>query len=263
MQASLPFAPWIDPVGRRLPGIRPADMADWITADDAFAGQMALRDRLVVERPDDVIRMDPAAQPAAAELLDTVATYLADRPGYRRDGAMMTRPDGVAVAMDRDNPMATLARLCQDDFCILERRGDEHVLTAAVLCFPASWTLDQKFLRPLIGIHEPVASYDDALAPRVQRLFDAIRPDQVLWRANWLLYAHADLYQARREYERRPKPGLGASFLRSERQSLRRLPESGAVVFSIHTWVVARGNLTAEQEAGLVAALAETEGKHR
>jgi hypothetical protein len=125
------------------------------------------------------------------------------------------------------------------------------VLTAAVLCFPASWSLDQKFLRPLISIHQPVDSYSGDIARRVQRLFDAIRPDQVLWRANSLLYADPDLYQPRREGESRPRPGPAAPYVRSERQCLRRLPDSGAVVFSIHTWVVRRENLTAEQEAEL------------
>jgi hypothetical protein len=40
-------------------------------------------------------------------------------------------------------------------------------------------------------------------------------------------------------------------FVRSERQCLIRLPESRAVLFSIHTYVVARENLTPEQAAAL------------
>jgi hypothetical protein len=56
----------------------------------------------------------------------------------------------------------------------MERRGDEHVLTAAVLCFPASWHLADKIGRPLTTIHVPVKVYDETLARRVQRLFDGV-----------------------------------------------------------------------------------------
>lgn len=251
LQTSLPFAPWMEPAAARLPGIRPVDPADWLVADEAFAGQMALRDRLIEERPGTVLALDPAALPAAEELVETVAAAVADRPGYRRSDDAITRPDGVTVALAGGHPMAVAGRLAQEDFCILERRGEEHVLTAAVLCFPASWTLAEKAGRPLLGIHAPVESYDADIARRVQRLFDAIRPGQVLMRANALLYADADLHQPRRAVDRRPRPAPGApAFMRSERQCLVRLPRTGAVVFSIHTYVLRYEDLTVDQRAG-------------
>jgi hypothetical protein len=37
-------------------------------------------------------------------------------------------------------------------------------LTAAILCFPASWTLAEKLGRPLGAIHGPVAGYDPGMA---------------------------------------------------------------------------------------------------
>lgn len=251
LQTSLPFAPWMDSAAMRLPGIRPVDPADWLIADEAFAGQMALRDRLIADRADAVLALDPAARPAATELVETIATAVAERPGYRLSGDAITRPDGITVALEGDHPMAVAGRLVQEDLCILERRGQEHVLTAAVLCFPASWTLAEKVGRPLPGIHEPVESYDNDIGKRVQRLFDAIRPGQVLMRANALLYADPGLHQPRREGERRPRPAAGApAFMRSERQCLVRLPRTGAVVFSIHTFVLRYADLTAEQRAG-------------
>ncbi|NBO20730.1 MAG: DUF3445 domain-containing protein, partial [Rhodobacteraceae bacterium] len=89
------------------------------------------------------------------------------------------------------------------------------------------------------------------LAARVQRLFDAIRPEQPLWRQNWFLYEDPQLHQPRLEFEERPvqaKP-----YLRSERQTLLRLPGSRAVVFGIHTYVLALDALTPDQRAGLDA----------
>jgi dimethylamine monooxygenase subunit A len=257
LQSHLPFAPWIDPVARKLPGMRPVDLADWIVVDDAFAAQMRLRDSLTAAQPDVVLRLDNGARPAAEELLTMLVDTLGQLPGFDVQADGLRRPDGITVRLERSDPMATIARLCQDDFCILEKQDAEHVLTAAALCFPASWSLAQKFLRPLIGIHTPVPSYDSGIAARVQRLFDAIRPGQVLCRANVFLYHDADLHQPRREGESRPRPGGAADFVRSERQCLRRLPTSGAVVFSIHTYVVRRKNLTGAQETALRAYMSD------
>ncbi|MGB3148856.1 MAG: heme-dependent oxidative N-demethylase subunit alpha family protein, partial [Paracoccaceae bacterium] len=69
--------------------------------------------------------------------------------------------------------------------------------------------------------------------------------------ANSLLYVDPSLHQPRQEGESRPRQGLAAEFVRSERQCLRRLPETGAVIFSIHTYVVHRDNLTKAQEVSL------------
>lgn len=249
LQKVLPFAPWMEPASARLPGIRPVAMSDWLIRDEAFAGQMALRDRLIAERPAEVLALDVGARPAAAELLASVIRFLSDQPGYRRQGGRMLRPDGVEVLLDGAHPMAVLGRLCQEDLCLLETRGEEHVLTAAVLCFPASWTLSQKFMRPLTTIHVPVESYDESIARRVQRMFDAIRPGQVLMRANALRYFSADLHHPRKEGDPARHRGPSAPYLRSERQSLLHLPVTGAVVFSIHTYLLRFEDLTDEQKA--------------
>ncbi|MFC2967881.1 heme-dependent oxidative N-demethylase family protein [Acidimangrovimonas pyrenivorans] len=246
----LPFAPWADPRTRRLPGILPLEPGDWLRVDEAFAGQMAERDRLIAGKPEAVHRLAPEALPAARELLALVLAELSALPGYVVGREVVTRPDGMAVKLDRDAPLLTLGRLCQEDFCLLQQQGDEHVLTGAILCFPASWTLEEKYGRPLIGIHDNVPVYDDNIARRVQRLFDAIRPGRGLWRANALLYEDPSLFHPKREADPRKKPA-SAPFLRSERQCLLRLPESGAVVFSIHTYLLRVEDLSEEQAAAL------------
>ena len=54
-------------------------------------------------------------------------------------------------------------------------------------------------------------------------------------------YADPDLHQPRSASDRRPEPGRDLpGYLRSERQAVLRLPKTRAVVFSIHTFVVAR-----------------------
>ncbi len=149
----------------------------------------------------------------------------------------MTRPDGVDVAISRDAPLDTLARLITEDLCLLQKKNEVHVLSAAILCFPASWTLAEKIGKPLVGIHDPVPEYDAGLARRVQRLFDGVKTGQPIWRANMLRYDDPSLFQPHLENQPRLPASKTAGFERSERQVVWRLPQSGTVVFSIHTTV--------------------------
>lgn len=226
-------------VPRPLPGIAPLDMADWLLVDEAFAAQMAERARLLAERRADVLAVTGGAGPAMDELLQVVLEWLAQHgAGYAISAREVRRPDGVRVRIDRGDPMGTLGHLVQEDLCVMEKHGEAHVLTAAVLCFPASWRLSAKIGRPLLAIHDPVPEYP-AIARRVQRLFDGVQPGRPLWRFNAHGYGDPALYHPVRESgDEDARARL--PFLRSERQCVLRLPKTRACVFSIHTYVLAR-----------------------
>ncbi|MBM1813528.1 heme-dependent oxidative N-demethylase family protein [Pseudosulfitobacter pseudonitzschiae] len=224
-----------DVTPRALPGIQPVT-EPWLRVDEAYAGQMARRCDLLGTKPDKVLYLEPQAHAAAVELLEMVLERLPDL-GFAKAGEDVTCPDGRRVTVDRAHPMATLGRLVQCDFVLLDKRGAEHVLTGAVLCFPASWRLDEKAGRPLMAIHDTVASYDENIAKRVQRLFDGIQAGRPLWRFNALWYDDPELHQPRSVTEPRHQRD-GAGYFRSERQTLIRLPQSGTVVFAIHTYVL-------------------------
>jgi hypothetical protein len=224
---------------RPLPGIAPLDMAEWLLVDEAFAAQMLERARLLAERRADVLAVTEGAGPAVDELLQFVLDWLAKNGSdYEIFANEVRRPDGVTVPVCRADPMLTLGHLVQEDLCIMEKRGEEHVLTAAVLCFPASWRLAEKIGRPLLAIHVPVPDYPQ-IAPRVQRLFDGVQPGRPLWRFNVHGYGDPALYHPMREnVDEAARARL--PYLRSERQCVLRLPETRACVFSIHTYVMAR-----------------------
>ena len=249
----LPRLAWMEPAVARLPGIQPVLDDSWLLVDEAFAGQMAERDRLIAQSPALVLGMQEGARAAAEELYEAVLAKLARSKGYVVGADRVLRPDGVEVALDRGAPLLTLGRLVQEDLCLMQKQGEEHLLTGAVLCFPASWTLAEKLGRAMIGIHQPVAEYGPDLAKRVQRLFDAIRPEQPLWRMNYNVYAEPELFQPRREADPQPVQRAGR-YLRSERQCLLRLPKSDAVLFSIHTYLVPLESLSEAARDGLVAA---------
>jgi len=250
LQDRLPFLPWIDPRTRRLPGILPVDGRDWLRIDTAYAPQMALRDRLIAGQADVVHALLPEAKPAADELYAAAIDWLRQEPGFAVGAQAVRRPDGVDVPLDPAQPLLTLGRLVQEDLCLMQSDGGEYRLTGAILCFPASWSLAQKLGRPMTGIHDPVDVYDADMGRRVNRLFEAIRPEQPLWRMNYLTYDDFVLHQPRREGEKRVQP-KDHVYIRCERQCLLRLSSTRAVVFSIHTYVVDAGTVTADELAAL------------
>lgn len=251
MHDHLPSAPWMAEATRRLPGVQPVAMSDWLIRDERYAEQMALRDHLLAVLRARVFECQTGAEAACAELRDLVVAHLPD--GFAQRGRAITRPDGVVIDLDADHPLIVTARLVQEDLCILthDAAQGEHLLSAAVLCFPASWTLAEKIGRPLSAIHIPVEKYDDAMAKRVQRLFDMVRVAQPLWRQNALFYQNPALFQPASEAQPRKTPERRPEFLRSERQVILRLPVTGAMVFSIHTWVLPFGQLSPDQIEGL------------
>ena len=250
LHPALPFAPWADPRTRRLPGVLPLDMDDWLRVDAAYAGQMALRDTLSAERTGAVHALLPQAADAAAELFAMVAPRLPGL-GFVQVPGGWRRPDGMEVPA-AGPPLLTLGRLLQNDFCLMQPDGHgEHMLTGAILCFPAGWTLAEKLNRPLLRIHRPVPPYTDDVGRRVQRLMDAVRPETPLWRAN-ANHSRAPLFNPQPEDQDRTIRRADYPYIRSERQTLIRLPETRAVVFGIHTYVVRREDLTVAQEAALL-----------
>ena len=166
-------------------------------------------------------------------------------PGYHTGDGAFIRPDGVNLGGELSD-IEFVGRACQEDFCLLEKQRDQHVLTAAALCFPARWKLAEKLGRPLTGIHVPVAEYDENIARRVQRMFDGLQVGRPIWRANALYFQDPALFQPNKPTAFEPP-----EYFRSEFQVLRRLPETRAIVFSIHTVVLDLARMSERERSKL------------
>jgi hypothetical protein len=239
-QKSIPY----DTTYPKLPGTRPISPDEWIICDDAYSQQMALRDKLIETKRDKVLAISDQAYEAAVELSEVALEFSTMTFGYQISNDEVIRPDNVSIKIDLSDPMKFLGRLVQNDFCIMQKVGKEHVLTAASLCFPASWSLEEKFLKPLIDIHLPVQEYDENIAKRVQRLFDGLKINRPVWRFNAFYYEDPNLFQPRSVNRPRKKPAPNqVNYFRSERQTLVKLPKTMAIVFGIHTFVMKVQNL--------------------
>ena len=124
------------------------------------------------------------------------------------------------------------------DFLLLspEPSGDlGPVLQGGCLCFPSSWSLEEKMGRPLEEIHSPVPGLNPALGARIQQFLSRLSPGAAWLRANWGLSRTPELNQ----HPCRGLPRLGAdaslegTWFRLENQALVRLPETGGILFGI------------------------------
>lgn len=237
--------PWSQTRTAHPPGIGPLEPSEWLLRDAAYAAQMALRDDLAETKHAEIVRCLPEGEAAAAELRAMLTEEVLARHDARIEGEALIRADGVAVPLSLPD-MAFVNRIAPEDFLILDKPDGaaEHVLVAGALAFPSYWTLAEKIGRALMRIHVPVVEYDAALGARVQRLHDGVRPGKPLIRANWNFADKPDLHVPGREADKKqrrrdradPADWTGA-WLRVERQTLTRLPRSGAVVFGIHTLI--------------------------
>lgn len=245
MQLPMVFldGPW-----RMAMGLRPLAPADWLWRDEQAEAELALRRALIAERPEEVMACLSGMEPACSELLAMVEEHLA-------------RDHGLSVGSSEQTGEAALRRLgglAQEDFCLLAKDDDgAYRLRAGVLCFPSHWTLRAKLDLPLRAIHDPVPGFAEKLAAPADRFMAALETDRPVWRANWSLVEHPHLPAPEK---RKPVPGLSSAnagerlWLRVERQTLRRLPASRAVVFTIRSFVRALGEVA--RLPGVAAAMA-------
>lgn len=244
-------------------GVKPLAAADWIEVDADLPAYLAEKERLLAERPDEVFAAEPGTEAGQAEVLEMLVAHLPARfpEVYRRDGAAIEIvPAGRRVALDGlDPPLLTAARLVQEDL-ILMRQGDTGWrLAAGSLSFPSSWSLREKFGRPMHEIHAPVPGFGTGTrnAEVIARMFQFQRPETPVIRWNWSVYDTDRLFHPETAGPGSRRFGAGARaenvFLRVERQTLRKLPVSGDTLFTIRITVDPLAALERHPEAGRIA----------
>ena len=226
--------------------LRPLDPAEWIKPDDLLEEQLAEKERLIAERKDEVTAELPGSEAGQAELLAKLLTYLpACFPDiYARDDGVMRIGSRRLVPLDALPAIETAGRLTQEDFCLMQspREGEPYRLTAASLCFPTRWRLADKIGKPMQAIHGPVPLYAEKMGRQVDRFFQHLKADKPVWRINWSLIDDPALFQPSghgltEEDPRFQQETIGENvWFRSERQTLVRLPETGAIVFGIRIY---------------------------
>ena len=240
-------------------GLGPLDPADWIDVDDRLGADLDEKQRLWRERPAEVFAAEADTAAAQAELLALLVAHLPVRfPGhYRRDGnAMHIAPARVAPLAGAAPPLWIAEQLVQEDLVLLRRNEAGWRLVAASLSFPSSWRLADKLGRPMAEIHAPVPGFSAGTrnALLIERMFDNLRPEMPVIRWNWSIYGDAELFHPADSPPRRFGPAERAKnvFLRVERQTLRKLPETGAILFTVRIYVDPLAALERHPDAAVI-----------
>lgn len=228
---SMPEAPdWLDELTQKpgppwhAMGLRTLNRADWLLPDGRFHEELALKEQLSAQHLPSVFLAQPGTERPGREVLAMIERWLADH-----------RPDLRSKRPDPDlHPLDAAARLVQEDLCLVAGAG--HPLVAAAVAFPSHWRIADKIGLPIAAVHAPVHHYDDELRARVDTFLGRLAPGRLTIRRNLSFHDHQDLF--------RPEPpetfdtftgGIEDLWLRSERQTLVRLTDHDAVLFTIKT----------------------------
>ncbi len=195
-------------------------------------------------------------------------TPQSDAPG-RELAAML----GVPIAFDQA-ALPQVAHHTHEDLCLLTQStsGEPYRLIGAAVAWPTDWHPKDKLGLTLRALHAPITGYEEQLATGVDRFMSTLRPGLIFGRCNWFIaptperrwLAEGD---AQDQFGHVTPENAGETlFVRTERQTLRRLPETGAILFTIGVYVEPLANLTAENARKLsqaVQTLIDGEGDRR
>ncbi len=219
-------------------GLKPLAVENWIHVDDQLSRYLEEKERLYAKHPELVFLAKEDSLGGQQEVLDLLADHLPRTfpDSYRRDDGKMLVAGREVDLKKTALPLLTAARLVQEDLLLMRWSEQGWYLAAGSLCFPSSWSLQEKFGNPLHIIHKPVPQFGSGSrnAVLIERIFDNLQVDQPVWRMNWSIYDDDDLYHPTRHTEGFRQGGDAlAKFIRVEYQTLRKLPVSGDILFTV------------------------------
>ncbi|MEI7573378.1 MAG: heme-dependent oxidative N-demethylase subunit alpha family protein, partial [Phenylobacterium sp.] len=234
--------PWADPPGFAI-GLRRIAPEAWLEGGEARP--WVRKDRLFRAVPDKVWGETQGSRPGQAEAAGLVASAL-----------------GLRARPDLRPPLLAAARRVPDDLVLMERRAGDWAVSALSLSAGSFFTADEALGKTLEDLHGPVPGFADRFLLRVRRIFENLPSEDIVERRNWSVVAWRGLYAPeasaarRRALRQRPRrPGAGL-YIRCERQTLRRLPQTGGLLFTIRIHLTPLRALAADSEAVAVFARA-------
>ena len=230
-------------------GLRPIPASEWLTRSRDHVAYMVAKRRRMDARPGVVCQTLPESKAAQAEVLRLVCSHLGQpMPGECAGGV----------------PIDAAARLVEEDLCVMQPRGSSYALTAGAVASPSYWRLADKLGKELLDIHDPVAELRGRIGERMRHFFRELAPERVYLRGNWFVHASGEPFGAPEQLapvpNQPPAPrDVERLFLRCERQTVRRLPCTGGILFTIRVFLNPLADLAAHPQlaADILAAFAQ------
>ena len=214
-------------------GLEPIEEADWLEIDNLFDSEIELKKKLYESNYKEIHQELDLSLKSQHELLEILKTHL-----------NQYHPSHKIATTETSAPLKIASLMVQEDLVLMLPEEEKYFLGAASLCAPSNWSLKEKFNGSLIELHKDVPSYEKKIGSRVNNLFNKLPNNRIFQRFNWSIYEEATLFQPARSksvVERSKsitdKNAGDRLFIRVERQTIRRLPETQAVAFTIRVHV--------------------------
>ena len=226
-------------------GLSALEPKDWIIPDQHLSDQLHEKVQHFKQRHEAVFQAEDGTLEAQSEVLSLLLEYL---PRQYPDiwqvepGKVTIVPAGISYNVDdyADRPLELAGRIVQDDLVIMRKGEGGYRIAGASLCFPSTWVLADKFGKAIADVHGPVPGFGPGTktATLVDRIFDNLKVGHPVQRSNWSIYEVPDLHHPYSHSTHTRWTDISGGFfngtwLRAERQTLMRLPESGDVLFTI------------------------------
>lgn len=216
-------------------GLAPINLSRWLMPDDQ-AHWLAPKNVLINTQ-------------AAAVFVE----QLPSRPA-QEEAASLISLECRQILRANEPPLLAAARLVSDDLVIMEKVGGQWTNTACCLCSPTFFSAHHAMGKTLAELHDPVPDGEFGLADRIGRVFSNLAAGTILERHNWTVQWSDARYTpdatALLEQAANARVCVGAEnlFLRVERQTIRRLPITGAVLFTIRIRLTCLAELLAKSD---------------
>jgi hypothetical protein len=237
-------------------GLRPFSPDRWILMEADYAANMREKRELLAAYPDRYYRTLPVSLPAQRELLGRVVAHLLqDYPDrfVRTHSALRSLDTGAEYDLnDRaTEPLLLLSNFIEEDFMLIEEVEGSALITAASNAYSSSGRLVASVGRAIDWAHVPVPGLSAMLGRRIDRIVGSVHAATPGERFNWQLTPMASIFFPREDphaanaaamhaildtLRANPERAGDLLWIRVERQTLSRLPDSRAVAFSLHTY---------------------------
>ncbi|KJZ80086.1 hypothetical protein HIM_00800 [Hirsutella minnesotensis 3608] len=224
--------------------------SDLIVIDKNYLQRVSLRRDLIRQHGSRVHGCVPGGEDAVRELYGfLMGSYLptryptmfklsGDRKHVENSATKLTYPS--VASSDLCAALRTLGESVEDDMFLLRETPQGHESVAVVCCFAAGFDPATKLGKLLKDIHGPVPSYEK-IGPSMERFFGKLQVGKSVKRLNWTVQPHSRLpvYEAHaaENDSAREEIKIEQTFLRVELQTLTRLPQTQAVLFSFKTYM--------------------------
>lgn len=201
-------------------GVKPGNAAQFFAATAAHDTLIAQRAHWLAEAPRRYAALLPEGDALLGETVSRAQSWGAKQ----------------APGEDSWTQCLALGRMWEPDYLLLkpDANGAPRLLGGCV-CFPSSWSLEEKMGRPIEFIHGVVPGLNASSGQSITSFLTRMKPGSAWTRANWGLSRSAELNQHPERKLPRLTPPLRREevWLRVEHQILLPLPQSGGILFGI------------------------------